>query len=171
MADLPGDIVRPLHLHHRRPAGSRRQRMRAVCSAWSARRVLQPDENIGVVPTHLACRDGLDMASQMGVQRVWLESDCQELVKQWQAGDNQRSSILPILKQIQDLSLLFQDFMFSYISRTCNRVAHTLAKRVTKETQVGWWQQTSNHMYCSRLEWNLVKFTPIHFNICGLRSI
>ena len=36
-----------------------------------------------------------------------------------------------------DLNLLFQEFKFSFISRSCNRVAHTLAKQVTSETQVG----------------------------------
>ena len=35
---------------------------------------------------------------------------------------------------------LFQDFKFLFISRTCNKVAHVLAKQVTSETQTGWWQ-------------------------------
>jgi ribonuclease HI len=85
----------------------------------------------------MACRDGLLMARQVGAQRVWLETDCQELVKLWRAGDSQRSSVLPILREIRDLSLLFQEFNFSFISRKCNMVAHTLAKQVLSETQVG----------------------------------
>ena len=35
---------------------------------------------------------------------------------------------------------LFQDFKISFISGTCNKVAHVLAKQVTSETQTGWWQ-------------------------------
>jgi len=90
----------------------------------------------------LACRDGLLLARQVGAQRLWLETDSQELLKLWRAGDNQRSSIAPILGEIRELSSLFLDFKFSSISRNCNRVAHSLAKQVTRESQVGWWQQT-----------------------------
>jgi ribonuclease HI len=90
----------------------------------------------------LACRDGLLMARQVHAQRVWLETDCQELLKLWRTWDNQWSSVMPILTEIRDLSLLFHNFNFSFISRNCNRVAHTLAKQVTSGTQVGWWHQT-----------------------------
>lgn len=41
----------------------------------------------------LDCRDGLAMALQLGIQKVWLESDCQEVVRLWQARDQQRSSV------------------------------------------------------------------------------
>jgi len=88
----------------------------------------------------LACRDGLLLARQVGAQRLWLETDSQELLKLWQAGDNQRSSIMAILEEIRELGSLFLDFKFSSISRNCNRVDHSLAKQVT-ESQVGWWQQ------------------------------
>jgi hypothetical protein len=79
----------------------------------------------------MACRDGLLMARQVGAQRVWLETDSQEPVKLWRAGDNDRSSIMPILGEIRELSLVFQEFIFSFISRKCNMVAHTLAKQVS----------------------------------------
>jgi ribonuclease HI len=95
----------------------------------------------------LACRDGLLMVRQVHAQRVRLETDRQELLKLWRTGDNQRSSVMPILTEIQDLSQLFQDFNFSFISRNCNRVAHTLAKQVTSGTQVGWWHQTQR-VFC-----------------------
>lgn len=88
----------------------------------------------------VACRDGLRLAQQIGVQRIWLESDCQELLKLWNAGETQRSSVMTIIKEIQELSSLFLDFKFSFISRTCNKVAHVLAKQVTSDTQTGWWQ-------------------------------
>ncbi|CAD6236843.1 unnamed protein product [Miscanthus lutarioriparius] len=87
----------------------------------------------------LACRDGLAMALQLGIQKVWLESDCQEVVRLWQVRDQQRSSVMSILKEIKELSTLFQEFKFSFPSRSCNRVAHALAKQVTCETRVGWW--------------------------------
>jgi hypothetical protein len=36
----------------------------------------------------LAYRDGLVLVQQAGAQRVWLESDCQELLKLWSVGEN-----------------------------------------------------------------------------------
>lgn len=47
----------------------------------------------------MACRDVLLMAIHLGIQRVWLENDCQEVVRLWQADMNQRSDIVTILKE------------------------------------------------------------------------
>ena len=49
----------------------------------------------------MACRDGLVVARQLGLWKVWLESDCQELIKLWHKGDKQRSNILPIVSAIK----------------------------------------------------------------------
>jgi hypothetical protein len=76
----------------------------------------------------LACTDELLLAQQANAQRVWMESDCQELVKLWCAGENQHSSIVSILREIRELSTSSQEFKFSFISRNCNQVAHVLAK-------------------------------------------
>ena len=81
----------------------------------------------------LACRDGLALALQTGIQKVWqkvwLETDCQEIVKLWQAGVNQRSSVVSIIKEIRELSTLFQDFKFCFVCRSCNKLAHALASQ------------------------------------------
>ena len=87
----------------------------------------------------LACRDGLRLAIQFGARRVWLESDCQQLIQLWQAGSNQRSTIATVLQEIRELSLVFLEFNFSFIPRNCNKVAHSLAKRVTADTRAGLW--------------------------------
>jgi len=60
----------------------------------------------------LACRDGLVLVKQQGIQHVWLETDCLELVNLWKK-DDQRSIVDPVLKEIDDLRLAFQDFSFS----------------------------------------------------------
>jgi hypothetical protein len=54
----------------------------------------------------LACRDGLVLTQQVGVQRVWLETDCQEHLKLWSVGERQRSSVVTIRKEIRELSSL-----------------------------------------------------------------
>jgi ribonuclease HI len=87
----------------------------------------------------LACHDGLSMARHINAHKVWLETDSQEMLHLWQDGPNQRSSIEVIFAQIRDLSSVFEDFKFTYIARSCNEVAHTIAKQVTGDTRTGWW--------------------------------
>jgi hypothetical protein len=52
----------------------------------------------------MACKNGLQLAQQFGVQRIHLEMHCLELVKLWVMGDLQRSTIAPILKDVEELS-------------------------------------------------------------------
>lgn len=87
----------------------------------------------------IACRDGLALAIQSGARKIWLETDCQQLVQLWQSGSYQRSSIAPYLQEMLEQSLVFLDFKLSFISRTCNKIAHVLAKRVTGDTRAAWW--------------------------------
>jgi len=61
------------------------------------------------------------------------------VLRLWQAGPNQRSTIDPIMKEIRDLSGVFQSFKFTHIARSCNEVAHVIAKQVTGDTRSGWW--------------------------------
>jgi len=78
----------------------------------------------------MACRDGLKLAVQLGLQRVELETDCLQLVQLWNKKAVQRSIIDLITKEIDELCLASQDFSFSYVNRVCNKVAHSLAKQV-----------------------------------------
>ena len=78
----------------------------------------------------LACRDGMKLAAQMGLRRVALETDCLQVVQLWKK-ESQRSIIDPILKEMEEISLAFQEFSFSFISRSSNKVAHLLARQVS----------------------------------------
>lgn len=77
-----------------------------------------------------ACRDGLKLAAESGYQRVLLEIDCLELIQLWKEEEEQRSIAGSVLKEIEVLSLAIQEFSFSYDSRSCNKVAHCLARQV-----------------------------------------
>ena len=90
----------------------------------------------------LACRDGLALAQQFGMQQVTMETDCQESVTLWHAAEHQRSSVLALLREIQELSSLFQNFTLSFSGRNCNRVAHVLAKQVSGSVPSGRWYET-----------------------------
>ena len=65
----------------------------------------------------IACKDGMELARTLGTQQLIVETDCQELVKLWQADVAQRSIIYPILQQMRDISLLFLGFNLVYVSR------------------------------------------------------
>lgn len=86
----------------------------------------------------MACRDGLLLAKQHGELRVMLDTDCLELINLWKKKGMQYSTVDPVLKEIDVLRLAFQEFSFSYVNRSCNKIAHTLAKHVssTRRTEV-----------------------------------
>ena len=70
----------------------------------------------------LACRDGVALAADLGVQKLKIETDSQELVNLWKMGDNQRSCIAPIIREIRDRSAVFLAFSLVYANRSCNHV-------------------------------------------------
>ena len=77
-----------------------------------------------------------------GVQQVLLETDCLELVQLWKKKEMRRSIVGTVLKEIEALSLAFQDFSFSHISQSCNKVAHCLARQVTSSHRMERWHVT-----------------------------
>jgi ribonuclease HI len=87
----------------------------------------------------LALRDGMAFARDRGVQRLYLKTDSQELVKLWKVGANQRSRITPIIREAWELCSLFSDLKLMYSSRSCNQVAHTLAKQVSVDNRMEEW--------------------------------
>jgi len=91
----------------------------------------------------LGCRHGLQLAVQHGERRVVLETDCLELINLWQKRNVQRSAIGPVLEEINALSLAFHSFSFSYVNRSSNKIAHVLAKQVSKTHRTEMWHVTS----------------------------
>ena len=95
----------------------------------------------------MACKDSLIFAGQLGVQRVTMETDCLQLVQLWNKREDQRSIIDSTLREIAELSLAFQDFTLSFVSRNCNKVAHTLAKQVSVSDRLETWHVTPACVY------------------------
>lgn len=50
--------------------------------------------------------------------------------------------IHPVLEEIDDLMLVFQEFLFSYTCRDCNKVAHVVAKQDTGTYKSEMWHVT-----------------------------
>ena len=80
----------------------------------------------------LASRDAVKLAVQFGFHKIHLETDCLELIQLWEKREMQRSIIAPILSEINEFRLASTEFVFTFASRSCNRVAHLLAKQVTE---------------------------------------
>jgi hypothetical protein len=64
------------------------------------------------------------MAAQFGFHKIHLETDCLELIQLWEKREMQRFIITPILLKINEFRLASSEFVFTFASRSCSRVAH-----------------------------------------------
>jgi hypothetical protein len=71
-----------------------------------------------------------------------METDCLQLVQLWEKMEFQRSPIGSVLTEIKELSFAFSHFVFKFVSRRCNRVAHLLAKQFTDTHRSEVWHET-----------------------------
>jgi hypothetical protein len=90
-----------------------------------------------------ACRDGMVLAEKIGAARLCPETDCQQLVALWGGRNTCRSVIAPVIMEISELSVCFQDFSLNYVSGLCNKVAHELARQVSGSGTVVWHEAPS----------------------------
>lgn len=90
-----------------------------------------------LVEMHCDCR----LARRLGLQRIQLETDCLELIQLWERKELQRSLLDPVLVEIDELRLAFSESVFKYVNRSCNKVAHVLAKQVTRTNQSEQWHE------------------------------
>ena len=79
----------------------------------------------------LAVRDGVRLACDIGLSKVIVESDAQEVVKLWRDRNQNRSVIAPILQEIEELSGSLQSFQLNFVGREANEGAHLCAKQAT----------------------------------------
>ncbi|CAL4887822.1 unnamed protein product [Urochloa decumbens] len=102
-----------------------------------------------------ACRDGLVLAQRQGAAKVAFETDCLELVHLWSMKGGQRSAIMAILREIDDIRSSFEEFSLCFVSRVCNTVAHVLAKQVSSEHVLGEWLEAPSCVHnCLMAECN-----------------
>lgn len=75
-----------------------------------------------------AYRDVVLMIKDLGLSKVIVETDCQELVALWNSRTNNRCAIISVLNQIHVLNQQCTHFVLAYVRREANMAAHDTAK-------------------------------------------
>ena len=88
----------------------------------------------------LAAREGLELAVEMGYDRIILEVDCKNLKTLIEDGSGVRSSIGGLCFDITELSKMFSEFRIEWVSRGANSVAHYCACTVSATERSLFWR-------------------------------
>jgi hypothetical protein len=78
-----------------------------------------------------ACREGAPLVCRLKIPKAIIETDSQELVSLWKTRTNNRSRILLVLNQIQELSRNCTFFDVCHVRREANLAAHLTAKHAS----------------------------------------
>jgi ribonuclease HI len=76
----------------------------------------------------LACRRAVQLAKEVGVSKLAMETDCAGAVAKLKAQEMDRSVHGPLVEEIKALLGDFEDFSISHVRRSSNVVAHVLAR-------------------------------------------
>jgi hypothetical protein len=87
----------------------------------------------GSIPDALAAEayaycDAMLMVKDLGLSKVIIETDCQELVVLWNSRTSNRCVIIPVLNQIQDVSQQCTHFVLAHVRREANMARHYTTK-------------------------------------------
>ncbi|KAL4341176.1 hypothetical protein GQ457_08G012070 [Hibiscus cannabinus] len=75
-----------------------------------------------------ACIDALMLARDVGFNSVIIEGDALTVINKANCREADRSVLRSLMKQIHSMRAFFASLMFSHVVRTCNEVAHLLAR-------------------------------------------
>ncbi|KAK4401671.1 putative mitochondrial protein [Sesamum angolense] len=100
--------------------------MMGGCVGWLSLRLAKTSD--GPLAEAFAAREAVLFAINRGWQNVVLEGDCATLITKLLSGLRDFSAIGSITLDIQNLISYFQFSRFSFVQRSCNSVAHALAK-------------------------------------------
>ena len=89
----------------------------------------------------LAARKALELAFDYDLDRVILEGDYEILMKTLQTNSKSLAQFGKIAEDIRVYASMFKDISFSHVSRNCNSVAHSLARRAILLPQFLVWME------------------------------
>ena len=87
----------------------------------------------------LACRRAVQFAAEIGLHEVTFEGDAAVVINAITAGATEHSSYGHIIEDILAQAATFSSFDFCYVSRSCNRVADSLAKHAKSGLDLQVW--------------------------------
>ena len=87
----------------------------------------------------LATREGLELALELGLDKVVLEVDCQGLVHLLQGPEAVYSSIGSLCLDIIELGKSFSEFRVRWVRRDANSVAHVCASTISALERSFFW--------------------------------
>lgn len=87
----------------------------------------------------LAAKEGIELAVELGLERVILEVDCLGLVNLLKDTEASRSSIGGLCFDIAELGNNFREFRVEWVRREANSVAHACACRVSSSERSFFW--------------------------------
>ncbi|KAE8808644.1 hypothetical protein D1007_14715 [Hordeum vulgare] len=88
-----------------------------------------------------ALRDGLIMASEVGVQKIIVESDCQDVIDTMLLDGNSLGPAAAVYEECSFLAKNFVLIQFAFCPREANVVAHTLARFVEPTRTIKWMEE------------------------------
>jgi len=68
------------------------------------------------------------MIKDLGLSKVIVQTNCQELVALWNSKTSNRCAIIPVLNQIHELSRQCTHFVLVHVRREANKATHYTAK-------------------------------------------
>ena len=68
------------------------------------------------------------MINDLGLSKVIVETNCQELVELWNSKTSDRCAIIPVLNQIHELSRQCTYFVLVHVRREANMATHYTTK-------------------------------------------
>jgi ribonuclease HI len=87
----------------------------------------------------VAAREGLELAAQLGLTKVILESDSAVLVAALTSEIADRSIIVGLCQDIQELRMVFSSFKVHFVCRQANFLADRCVKEVSSESPFKVW--------------------------------
>jgi hypothetical protein len=116
-------------------------------------------ENLGsaLQSEAVACLAAILGADKVGANRVIFESDASNLVQALKSTDYDKSVIGVLVKEARSLCTLnFESFNFTFSRRTCNNVAHELAKLgAISESEDSFWDVSAPNCIATLMDSDL----------------
>ncbi|XP_042942894.1 uncharacterized protein LOC122277073 [Carya illinoinensis] len=87
----------------------------------------------------LAILRGMQMCIPLGIPKLMVESDCLMLVNELQSSQAPSSVNSNLVMEVKNLMSCFHEVLFEHVNRTCNGVAHVLARYAWNVCDVQMW--------------------------------